>query len=270
MCESLRIKHFNGSKNDESIPLRARKRKLAVREVSWSRSRIVNHVLAAAMSDLNDFFAKKDKKNKKKPKASTAGGSSGEKGSAQSDKPVVNGAVLPKASGSVAGRKDDGWIEIDESKTAIVNTGGRTVADFNKREADEKEAALSGDAPAEKFSGWTGDSKTTANEEEGDDEAPTEVGAAPAASYPSLADTANAPEVPKNSGPGGGGYVSRNKYSSNNPGFAALKAKLEAMRASDGTPASGGAAPASASAYSAQSGPTSLKELATMKRDAAK
>lgn len=224
------------------------------------------------MSDLNDFFAKKDKKNKKKPKASAASGGTGDHASSQSDKPAANGTGLQKPSGSVGGKNDDGWIEIDESKTAIVNTGGRTVADFNKREADEKEAALSGDAPAEKFSGWTGDSKTNGNEEEGEEEAPAEVGAAPAASYPSLADTADAPEVPKNSGGGGGGYVSRNKYSSNNPGFAALKAKLQAMKASDGTPAAGGGVSTSTPAYSsaAQTGPTSLKELAAMKRDAAK
>lgn len=227
------------------------------------------------MSDLNDFFAKKDKKNKKKPKSSAAGGGSTANGFGLSDKPVVNGTGLQKPSG-VAGRKDDGWIEIDESKTATVNTGGRTVADFNKREADEKEAALSGDAPSEKFSGWTGDGKTNGEDEEGAEGPPAEVGAAPVASYPSLADTADAPEVPKNAGPGGGGYVSRTKYTNSGANFSGLKAKLEAMRASEGTAtsgASGGMPSSTTPIYSsaAESGPTSLKELAAMKkRDAAK
>jgi hypothetical protein len=224
------------------------------------------------MSDLNDFFAKKDKRKKKPVKSgSSKGGAStgtwsGAEGSSTTDAGngggvLAVGSPKPSASGR---NKDDGWIELDENKTATVNTGGRTVADFNKRETDEKEANGGDGEPSEKFCGWT----TGGKQGEGEEEAgpPEEVGAAPAASYPSLADAANAPEVPKNAGPGGGGYVSRPRYGSsgNGGGFAALRKKLEEMRANDG-PAAAGRTPATSLPPAAKEEPMTLKELSAMR-----
>lgn len=234
------------------------------------------------MSDLNDFFAKKDKRKKKPAKADSANGSAAVGAGGQADKQIANsagggalsaGTAGQKPSVSGRGNKDDGWIELDENKSVTVNTGGRTVADFNKRETDEKEANGGGDALTEKFSGWTVGDKEGEGEGEGEESEgpPAEVGAAPVASYPSLADTADAPEVPKNAGPGGGGYVTRKRYgNSGGGGFAALKKKLEEMRASEGAPAGGAPSPAPASA--ARSGSMTLKEkLAAMREeDAAK
>lgn len=186
------------------------------------------------MSDLKDFFAKKDKKKKKPGRG--AGAAKAAKNADGSDDPSAVGGSNTGAHSTDApmsatrNGKDDGWIDIDDAKAAQVNTGGRTVADFNKHEKDEKEAN-GDDAPTEKFSGWTvGDGE----EVEERTEKPTEVGAVPVAAYPSLADTANAPKVPKNAGPGGGGVVSsRPRYGSGGGGFGALKKKLEEMRAAE-------------------------------------
>jgi hypothetical protein len=206
------------------------------------------------MSDLNDFFAKKDKRKKKPlkaaPKATAAVPDPSDSADADvsangNGAPAENSADAPAASAgqkpAVPARsaKDDGWIELDDERTAKVNTGGRTVADFNKRETDEKEANGGDDAPTEKFSGWTAGDK---GGEDGEG-APTEVGAAPVAAFPSLADTADAPKVPKNPG-GGGGGVARPRYGGGGGGFAALKKKLEAMKAAEAEAAAKGVKPA--------------------------
>lgn len=96
------------------------------------------------MSDLNDFFAKKDRKHKKKnaPKAAP--------------KPAVEkeaSAPAPPAA-PVQSKADDGWIELDDPKSAKVNTGGRTVVEF-KRDAEDKDSAVEGSAQGEKFGGWS-------------------------------------------------------------------------------------------------------------------
>lgn len=115
------------------------------------------------MADLDNFFAKKDKK-KKKPKgtarpatdAGVVGGSSSEGGASASGL-----STAPKAS-----KGDDGWIEIEDPKTAQVNTGGRTVGDF-KRDADGKDGNGDGTTSGDKFSGWT---KTADEDGEGEGE----------------------------------------------------------------------------------------------------
>lgn len=73
------------------------------------------------MSDLNDFFKKKDRKKKKSAKA-----------------PVVVRPVEPAAAVEAteapppAPKVDDGWIDFDDPKTAQVNTGGRVVGQFKR------------------------------------------------------------------------------------------------------------------------------------------
>jgi len=206
------------------------------------------------MSDLDSFFAKKDRKKKKKaaaastasanknapvplplptPVGSVAEGLEGVSISNQDNTNNINSqaASLPANNST---KKDDGWIEIEEAKTAQVNTGGRTVATLkrdpnpisnsnsnidsdddacgekNKKDTSQGEA---GDAnvDGEKFSGWKegdeGEKEEAAPEPE--EEKPrvfrprTWKAAGPdvksAQQFPSLADAAkaNAPEVPQ-------------------------------------------------------------------------
>lgn len=198
------------------------------------------------MSDLNDFFAKKDKKKKKGAKAkgaadSVSSGVNGKAITSAATAPLSSNANAPADAKPASHRpngRDDGWIDIDEERKAQVNTGGRTVADF-KRDNDDKVANGDGDAPTEKFSGWT--IKDSGEKEENE----KKPGAAPAASYPSLAETADAPLVPKNAGSGGGGgggsgSASRPRYGGGSSGFAAgLRKMLEERKAAE----AGGAKP---------------------------
>jgi hypothetical protein len=105
------------------------------------------------MSDLNDFFAKKDRKKKKPGKTAKQGASEGSRGNDAGFDKGAGGASFgggaPKHS-----KGDDGWIELEETTTATVNTGGRTIQEF-KREADDKDANGDADSPSEKFSGWS-------------------------------------------------------------------------------------------------------------------
>lgn len=93
------------------------------------------------MSDLNDFFAKRDRKkkkgaNKSAPVAATAPeprlapstvtNKSDRRGSAQNSERNTQDSLQKGA------QADDGWIEIDDPKTAQVNTGGRTVGQFKR------------------------------------------------------------------------------------------------------------------------------------------
>lgn len=200
------------------------------------------------MSDLDSFFAKKDKKKKKKAAvaiSSTVGASASANKAAQSVPAPDAGAVgsvaeelngvkisgegEPVQSQSVpTTKKDDGWIEIEESKTAQVNTGGRTVAKIKRDpnptftstsgglndESGEKKntEAESGDAnqDSEKFFGWKeGDEPVKKAEPEPEPEKPRVFrprawrAAGPdvksSQQFPSLADAAkaNAPEVPQ-------------------------------------------------------------------------
>jgi hypothetical protein len=113
------------------------------------------------MSDLNDFFAKKDRKKKKPGKAARSG---------SVDSAHANSATNPSTQGEQGSlgvqqspstfstskplKGDDGWIELDEATKATVNTGGRTVAVF-KRDADDRDMNGDADCPMEKFVGWS-------------------------------------------------------------------------------------------------------------------
>jgi hypothetical protein len=113
------------------------------------------------MSDLNDFFAKKDRKKKKPSKATKSGsmdGTSTGHGMAASGSSEKSAANDSPGQSSVTASKnlksDDGWIELDEATTAKVNTGGRTVEVF-KRDADSKDTNGNTYSPGEKFTGWS-------------------------------------------------------------------------------------------------------------------
>lgn len=82
-------------------------------------------IVQCAMSDLNDFFAKKDRKKKKAATRSpvTSAPSEGKKSESSTETNVS--APAPK-------QPDDGWIEIEDPKGAQVNTGGRTVVEFKR------------------------------------------------------------------------------------------------------------------------------------------
>lgn len=86
------------------------------------------------MSDLNDFFAKKDRKKKR------AAARSAQAAAAQSNRPVSgsgSGSIDTSAtkntlSTPVPKQPDDGWIEIEDPRGSQVNTGGRTVVEFRR------------------------------------------------------------------------------------------------------------------------------------------
>lgn len=190
------------------------------------------------MSDLNDFFAKKDKKKKKGAKGKAAGaevpvGSAASRKTGLESSTTVSAADASKSAESKTtanrpSKGDDGWIDIEDDQKAQVNTGGRTVADF-KRDNDDKVANGDSDAPVEKFSGWT--IKNGGDEEQ--PAAPAEA-AAPAGLYPSLAETADAPLVPKNVGSSGGGSTAtRPRYGQSSGGFGALRKLLEQRNAAE-------------------------------------
>lgn len=113
------------------------------------------------MSDLNDFFAKKDRRRKKatkggKPSHSADWNSPATESASVSDNAAsdsVNSSGNIQAPSTKPSKSDDGWIEIDDPKTARVNTGGKTVEEF-RRDYDDKEQNGKEDAPAEKFTGW--------------------------------------------------------------------------------------------------------------------
>lgn len=77
------------------------------------------------MSDLNDFFAKKDRKKKKAATRSAvvSAPSQGKKTEKSSEANVPTPG--PK-------QPDDGWIEMEDPKGAQVHTGGRTVVEFKR------------------------------------------------------------------------------------------------------------------------------------------
>jgi hypothetical protein len=113
------------------------------------------------MSDLNDFFAKKDRKKKKPGKAAKPGSTDGShvtsetNPSALGEQGLRGGQQAPSTfSTSKPLKGDDGWIELDEATKATVNTGGRTVAVF-KRDADDRDMNGDADCPTEKFVGWS-------------------------------------------------------------------------------------------------------------------
>lgn len=81
------------------------------------------------MSELNDFFAKKDRKKKKAglKSAQAAAISDGTKlTDAATDVARTNATAAPPK------QPDDGWIELEDPKGAQVNTGGRTVVEFKR------------------------------------------------------------------------------------------------------------------------------------------
>lgn len=188
------------------------------------------------MSDLDSFFAKKDRKKKKK--AAAASTATAIASANKSAAPIninsvaedLNGVTISDtgtaaaeeavlAVSNSAQKKDDGWIEIEESKTAQVNTGGRTVAAFKRDDDDvsgEKKNTVdeSGEPTnqdSEKFSGWKEGDEPVKEEKapEPEEEKPRVFrprGWKPAGpdvkssqQFPSLADAAkaNAPEVPQ-------------------------------------------------------------------------
>lgn len=180
------------------------------------------------MSDLNSFFAKRDRKKKKGanrtappavPASSVAQGSTDLPATAAADP-----APAAQTTSKPAAQSDDGWIELDDAKSAQVNTGGRVVGQF-KRGADAAETtrAQEKEAAGEKFSGWT---LKAGEEEEKPAEEPVEEDegkklrtrmpwkpAGPdvnsASLFPSLQATADAPKVPQSvkTGVGAGGGV---------------------------------------------------------------
>ncbi|CAN8076004.1 unnamed protein product [Agarophyton chilense] len=127
------------------------------------------------MSDLNDFFAKKDRKKKK------AAAKSAQAAAAQAVKhpeiPSENPPPPPQK------QPDDGWIEIEDVRGSQVNTGGRTIVQM-RRDGEEKESSGDGNATTEKFSGWA---KTDAAPA---DEVLDTAAQAPSSAFPTLADAA--------------------------------------------------------------------------------
>lgn len=74
------------------------------------------------MSDLNDFFAKKDRK-KKKAAAKNASSAT----TTEETKKAKNPENVPSTTQAA-----DGWIEIDDPRGTQVHTGGRTVGEFKR------------------------------------------------------------------------------------------------------------------------------------------
>lgn len=113
------------------------------------------------MSELNDFFAKKDRRRKKPSKAgkSSSSSDSGLQGPEypsnvdNSGSNITNFSGNPQAQPTKTSKGDDGWIDIEDPKTARVNTGGKTIEEF-KRDHDDKEQNGNEDTPSEKFTGW--------------------------------------------------------------------------------------------------------------------
>ncbi|KAI0564132.1 hypothetical protein FGB62_30g032 [Gracilaria domingensis] len=138
------------------------------------------------MSDLNDFFAKKDRKKKKAAaKSAQAAAAQAVK---QSETTSENQPQTPPQK-----VPDDGWIEIEDVRGSQVNTGGRTIVQL-RRDGEEKETNPDGNATTEKFSGWA---KT---EEAPTDEEAATAAQAPSSAFPTLADAAKVKKIaPKQS-----------------------------------------------------------------------
>ncbi len=172
------------------------------------------------MSDLDSFFAKKDRKKKKKapsapklkPKPVVPATPAEEEASGPAVTPVVTATPV-----------QDGWIELEDPKTAQVNTGGRVVKQF-RRDGEDVSAtntATSGggaddvEDTTEKFSGWSLDKEEEPVVEPEPEPEPQKAVYRPSAlrqawkpagpdvkssaQFPSLADAvkSNAPEVPQ-------------------------------------------------------------------------
>jgi hypothetical protein len=185
------------------------------------------------MSDLNEFFAKKDRRKKKSTKVAKPAASDSPPTTAPLDAGSASGTagapVVATSGPAKAAKGDDGWIDIDESNTTKVNTGGKTVGEF-KRDVEEKDVNGEDIVPTEKFCGWT---RSEAEEESERDAEQS----APVAAFPSLKDAADAPKVFVTKGGGGATgssgsarYVPR--FGGSN--FAALKKLMEQNAQSSG------------------------------------
>lgn len=86
------------------------------------------------MTDLNDFFAKKDRKKKR-----AAAKSAQLAAAVQNDVPSEDIGASQKADPRPNGQQtqqpapaDDGWIEIEDPRGSQVYTGGRTVTELKR------------------------------------------------------------------------------------------------------------------------------------------
>lgn len=77
------------------------------------------------MSELDAFFAKKDKKKK-------AAALKSARAAAMPHKPVEKPVAPPNGTPSATPQVDDGWIEFDDPRGSQVNTGGRTVVEMRR------------------------------------------------------------------------------------------------------------------------------------------
>lgn len=86
------------------------------------------------MSDLNDFFAKKDRKKKRAGTKSSQPmvTSQHEKSSQGSSVGKSDGASRGTGSSHQPNASDDGWIEIEDPRGSQVHTGGRTVVEMKR------------------------------------------------------------------------------------------------------------------------------------------
>jgi hypothetical protein len=188
------------------------------------------------MSDLNEFFAKKDRRKKKSTKVAKPAAADSPPTTAPLDADSASGTagapVVATSGPARAAKGDDGWIDIDESNTTKVNTGGKTVGEF-KRDVEEKDVNGEDIAPTEKFCGWT--------RAEAEEESERSAESAPVAAFPSLKDAADAPKVFVSKGGGGTNGSGSARYVPRFGGsnFAALKKMMEQNAQSSGGSATG-------------------------------
>lgn len=86
------------------------------------------------MTDLNDFFAKKDRKKKRTATKSTQAtvSSQHDKSSQGNGFSKVDSPVRGNGSSNQPNASDDGWIEIEDPRGSQVHTGGRTVVEMKR------------------------------------------------------------------------------------------------------------------------------------------
>lgn len=86
------------------------------------------------MTDLNDFFAKKDRKKKRAAsKSSQTSVPTHHEAAGQNDSAgKVETASRGNGSSQQPNTSDDGWIEIEDPRGSQVYTGGRTVTEMKR------------------------------------------------------------------------------------------------------------------------------------------
>mmetsp|Transcript_9148 Transcript_9148/g.16460 ORF Transcript_9148/g.16460 Transcript_9148/m.16460 type:complete len:205 (-) Transcript_9148:387-1001(-) len=195
------------------------------------------------MADLDEFFLKKDKKKKKssksaQPTPSNPVSTSEPTTAPEEPDPIVSAPVNDAATPS------EGWVDLEDRKTAQVNTGGRSVVKMNKDEVTDKDGNLKANESQveSSFKGWSAKpvvspvpiSESTTPAKAKVYRPPTLVEQTEEEKFPSLAEAAKLPKGSTTGGKAPGGVAGRGMAAAPQRGnvpttnqFEGLKSMLE-------------------------------------------